>query len=85
MQKIRTTTRYAEDYDNLHIEADVDVNELTGETTSVNNGIVLENGIQKAWFNYNSNQLQIGGIDHEEEALTDIVEAVESFYSEVKN
>lgn len=87
MEKISTTTRYAEDYNGLHVEADVQKNEKTGEITAVNGGNVHnEDYSLNAWFNIQGDgQLNIGGIKADDkENVSKVTEAVVNFYKEVK-
>lgn len=86
MEKLSSSTRYAEDYGTLHVEADVQKNEKTG-SIAVNSGQVRnEDNTLNAWFNISTDgQLNIGGIKAEEkEKVNEVTEAVVEFYKEVK-
>lgn len=86
MEKLQTTTRYAENYDGLHIEADVVKNEKENKVTSVNGGMASdpEKGIN-AWFSIDSaGHLNIGNVKVEDsDVLNAVTDAVVSFYKEV--
>lgn len=86
MEKISSTTRYAEDIDKLHIEADVYRNH-ENEITGINNGVVNDTDISKsAWFSISKDgNLNIGGIDMSQpDTAATYTDAIVSFYKAVK-
>lgn len=86
MKKITTTTRYAEDYNGLHVEADVLKNEQNGEITSINGGIVRnEDFTFNAWFSISSDgQLNIGGVNaSNKEEVSKVSNAILDFYKDI--
>lgn len=87
MKKITTTTRYAEDYNGLHVEADVQKNEQNQEITFINGGSVSnEDHTLNAWFNISGGgQLNIGGVKAtDKETLMEVTSAITEFYKEVR-
>ena len=86
MEKISSSTRYADNIGNLHIEADVQRDERTGKITAINNGTVKDTDTDTGgWFNVSGEgKLSIGGFDAtDKEALNAVTDAVISFYKEV--
>lgn len=86
MEKLKTTTRYADTIGNYNVQADVVKDEKENKITTINNGNVTdtEKGIS-AWFNIDGNgNLNMGGVNaNDSETLTSITDAIVEFYSKL--
>lgn len=87
MEKISTSTRYADEYGKLKVTADVQKDEKNGEITAVNNGQVSDpDAGVSAWFNITQDgRLSLGNVDTADaEKVKDVTEAILEFYAKIK-